>query len=346
MSSLAARTASHQAPKQHHRTAYCAVRVQGLHTIFRTGRLEAARRRSTSTDLALVDADRRDETPCCTRPRLSRTLLSAERCDQGGRGEQREDKAVAVQALADATARFEQAGIPKAGSSWCRLVVAARTLPAARRRLVGVVRIVGVVAVVISSSAPSHRWGWPFVARPNPGAAVRMDTNPQPAGPPAVVEDIESSPASPAEVTRCRRTGARRRSSSRWSSASCAMRFRRLADRGLVRIVVALDGEEQLVLGVGQAHSTGLLVAPAVEPAQGRPERQQVGVVAVRGGGHDRTLSAAPLHRNAMRTCRRQNWTAGVILRRAACRSWATSPVIRSASLASRACRLCSGIAA
>jgi hypothetical protein len=45
-------------------------------------------------------------------------------------------------------------------------------------------------------------------------------------------------------------------------------------------------------------------VAPAVEPAQRRAEGQQVGVIAVRECGHDRTLSADSLHRNTIRTYR------------------------------------------
>ena len=71
--------------------------------------------------------------------------------------------------------------------------------------------------------------------------------------------------------------------------------LRRVADRGPVRIVVAFDGEEQLVLGVGQAHSTSLLVAPAVEPAQGRAEGEEVRVVAGGERGHDETLSDHPI---------------------------------------------------
>ena len=68
-----------------------------------------------------------------------------------------------------------------------------------------------------------------------------------------------------------------------------------LADRGPVRIAVTFDGEEQLVLGMGQAYSTGLLVAPAVEPAQGRAEGEEVRVVAGGERGHDETLSDHPI---------------------------------------------------
>lgn len=64
--------------------------------------------------------------------------------------------------------------------------------------------------------------------------------------------------------------------------------LRRLADRGPLRIVVTLDGEEQLMLGLGQADAAGLLVAPTVEPAQRRAEGQEVRVVAWRERGHGR----------------------------------------------------------
>ena len=66
--------------------------------------------------------------------------------------------------------------------------------------------------------------------------------------------------------------------------------LRRLADRGPLRIVVTLDGEEQLMLGLGQADAAGLLVAPTVEPAQRRAEGQEVRVIAGRERGHGRNI--------------------------------------------------------
>lgn len=71
--------------------------------------------------------------------------------------------------------------------------------------------------------------------------------------------------------------------------------LRRLADRGPVPIAVTFDGEEQLVLRMGQAYSTSLLVAPAVEPTQGRAKGQQVGVITVRERGHGSNPVSGPV---------------------------------------------------
>jgi hypothetical protein len=153
---------SHEAPHQQHRTVQCAVSVKGLRAVFGARRLETARRWPTSTDLTLVDPDGSDEAP--RRPtghRLGPAWVAGrvgQRADQTGRGEHRKDQTVAVQALADAAARLEQTGISQTRSARSRPVIAA-AFPSARRRPVGVVRIVGVVAVVVSSSAPSHRKG-------------------------------------------------------------------------------------------------------------------------------------------------------------------------------------------
>jgi hypothetical protein len=55
-----------------------------------------------------------------------------------------------------------------------------------------------------------------------------------------------------------------------------------LADRR--RRSVAADGKEQLVLGTGEAHGLGLLLAPALEAAQPVAERQQtLEVLVVKG---------------------------------------------------------------
>jgi len=90
--------------------------------------------------------------------------VPAERRDQLGCGQHREDEAVTAQALTDATAGFEQARIAEARSTRRRLVVPARTHPPGAASGIGVI-VVGVIAVgtvlvpLTSSLAPSHSDG-------------------------------------------------------------------------------------------------------------------------------------------------------------------------------------------
>ena len=56
---------------------------------------------------------------------------------------------------------------------------------------------------------------------------------------------------------------------------------RRLAHRGAAAVFVAADGQQQLVLRRRQPRRLGLLVAPAQEAAESRPQRQQVLVVGI-----------------------------------------------------------------
>ena len=55
-----------------------------------------------------------------------------------------------------------------------------------------------------------------------------------------------------------------------------------LADGRSPGVGVAADGQQQLVLRRRQARLLGLLLAPAQEPAQPRPERQQILVIGIR----------------------------------------------------------------
>jgi hypothetical protein len=177
---------SHEAPHQQHRTVQCAVSVKGLRAVFGARRLETARRWPTSTDLTLVDPDGSDE--ASRRPtghRLGPAWVAGrvgQRADQTGRGEHRKDQTVAVQALADAAARLEQTGISQTRSARSRPVIAA-AFPSAGRP-VGVVRIVGVVAVVVSSSAPSHRKGL-VIGRPLQPRSECADRHSRPSAPKA-----------------------------------------------------------------------------------------------------------------------------------------------------------------
>lgn len=159
MSAFSAGPAAQQPPHQQYRAPHCAVQAQGFYAVFGAGRLETARWRPTGTDLALVDPDCRDEALRYRRFRCFGCRRVAgwveEHGDQAGRGKQCEDKAVAVQAFADATTRFQQTGITQTRSCRCR-PVATWTFPSARRWQIGVVR---VVAIVVSSSAPSHLYG-------------------------------------------------------------------------------------------------------------------------------------------------------------------------------------------
>jgi len=54
-----------------------------------------------------------------------------------------------------------------------------------------------------------------------------------------------------------------------------------VADGGPALVVVPAHGEEQLVLGRGEALAAGLLLAPAEEPPQLGAEAEQAGVVGV-----------------------------------------------------------------
>ena len=131
-----------------------AVPREGLHRVLGTGRGEPADRRSARADLPLVHADRPDDRSA-TVPPLGPGAVQQHRGQLRAR-QQREDEAVAVQALADAAAGLEQAGVAQARPAGGGPVVPAGWAPPAVARVVRVVGVVLVVGVVPPSPEPGH----------------------------------------------------------------------------------------------------------------------------------------------------------------------------------------------
>jgi hypothetical protein len=71
-------------------------------------------------------------------------------------------------------------------------------------------------------------------------------------------------------------------------------RLREVADRRTTTVRVAANREEQLVLSRRQPSRPRLLLTPVQEPAELRPEAQQLLVLGIAEGTHHRAIVAGP----------------------------------------------------